>query len=167
MRIFSVFVSSSSIIFPESAAAKKRFNITEDDRQFLLKYMSQLPMETTFPPSPVTASDSLYPFSKPYFFSAPQPIDLNNIRVFNKTGGAYGQLLDVAYVVDFDKNIEFFLSAVIYCNSDGSLNDDKYDYNTVGYPFFRNLGKIIYDEEVNRKRKIVPDLSGLKFVYDK
>jgi hypothetical protein len=29
------------------------------------------------------------------------------------------------------------------------------------------LGKIIFEEEVNRKRKIVPDLTGLKFVYDK
>ena len=76
-------------------------------------------------------------------------------------------LIDVAYFVDFDKNIEFFLSASIYCNSDEILNDDKYDYDAIGFPFMKNLGKIIYEEEVNRKRKIVPDLSGLKFVYDK
>ena len=39
-----------SIIFPESVSAKQRFNITEEDRQFLLKYMSQLPTESNFPP---------------------------------------------------------------------------------------------------------------------
>ena len=64
-----------------------------------------------------------------------------NIRIFNKLGDAYGQMIDVAYVVDFEKRIEFFLSAIIYCNSDGILNDDKYDYKTIGFPFMKNLGK--------------------------
>jgi hypothetical protein len=90
-----------------------------------------------------------------------------NIRIFNKEGDAYGQLLDVAYIVDFDKNIEFFLSAEIYCNQDGVINDDKYDYETIGYPFMKNLGKVIYDYEVNRKRAYYPDLSSFKLTYDK
>jgi hypothetical protein len=27
------------------------------------------------------------------------------------------------------------VTAVIYCNEDGIFNDDKYDYETVGFPF--------------------------------
>ncbi len=90
-----------------------------------------------------------------------------NIRIFNKIGDAYGHMIDVAYVVDFDKKIEFFLSAEIYCNKDGVMNDDKYDYETIGYPFMKNLGKVIYDYDAARKRAHYPDLSLFKMVYDK
>jgi len=156
-----------SIIFPESVSAKQRLNITEEDRQFLLKYMSQLPTESTFPPYSDEPSTYWPSYCKFLYFGSEKEAIPKNIRVFNKVGDAYGHLIDVAYFVDFDKNIEFFLSASIYCNSDEILNDDKYDYDSIGFPFMKNLGKIIYEEEVNRKRKIVPDLSGLKFVYDK
>ncbi len=156
-----------SIIFPESVSAKQRFNITEEDRQFLLKYMSQLPTESTFPPYSDEPSTYWPSYCKFLYFGSEKGAIPKNIRVFNKVGDAYGHLIDVAYIVDFDKNIEFFLSASIYCNSDEILNDDKYDYNAIGFPFMKNLGKIIYEEEVNRKRKIVPDLSNLKFKYDK
>ena len=90
-----------------------------------------------------------------------------NIRIFNKAGDAYGQMIDVAYVVDYKNKIEFFVSAVIYCNSDGVLNDDKYDYNTVGLPFMKNLGKVLYDYEMKREYKIKPDLLPVTFTYDK
>ena len=89
----------------------------------------------------------------------------SSIRIFNKVGDAYGFLLDNAYIVDFDKKIEFMLTAVIYCNSDEVFNDDKYDYETVGYPFLANLGKTIYDYEVKRKRKVKPNLSKFKMKY--
>jgi hypothetical protein len=59
------------------------------------------------------------------------------------------------------------LSATIYCNSDGILNDDLYDYESVGLPFMKHLGQVIYDHELKRERKIIPDLSHLVFAYDK
>jgi hypothetical protein len=90
-----------------------------------------------------------------------------NIRIFNKIGDAYGHMLDVAYVVDFEKKIEFFLSAEIYCNTDGVMNDDKYDYETIGYPFMKNIGKVIYDYESQRKKNHLPDLTTFKMHYDK
>ena len=89
-----------------------------------------------------------------------------NIRIFNKIGGAYGFLIDVSYFVDFDKKVEFMLSAAIYCNKDGILNDDKYDYE-VGYPFMKQLGRIIYDYELKRKKTFKPDLSKFIMKYDK
>ena len=90
----------------------------------------------------------------------------NNIRIFNKPGDAYGHLIDAAYIVDFKHKIEFFLSAVIYCNSDGILNDDKYDYDNIGKPFMKNLGELIYDYELKRIYKNRPDLSPFLFTYD-
>jgi len=57
------------------------------------------------------------------------------------------------------------LSATIYCNNDGVINDDHYDYNAIGLPFMKHLGEVIYDYELTRTRKNKPDLSSIKFDY--
>jgi hypothetical protein len=91
----------------------------------------------------------------------------DHVRVFNKVGWAYGCLTDVSYVVDFRNNIEFMLTATIYVNADGILNDDKYEYETVGWPFMNKLGQTIYSYELIRPRKYRPDLSEFKMEYKK
>ena len=154
-----------SIIFPNSVAARQRFNLSTEDHRFVLKYMSQFPSETQFPPYDSVAFPDAY--GKFLLYGERKTSVPKNLRIFNKIGDAYGQMLDVAYFVDFDKNIEFFLSAEIYCNTDGVMNDDKYDYEQIGFPFMKNLGKLIYDFESSRKRIQVPDLSEFKMLYDK
>lgn len=156
-----------SVVFPDKVRSKERFNITEDDRQFVLKYMSQYPTESFYPPYAADTTGYWPAYCKFLLFGAQKGELPANIRIFNKPGDAYGHILDVAYVVDFKNKIEFFVSALMYCNSDGILNDDKYDYDSVGKPFMKNLGKLIYDYELNRNYKIRPDLSPLLFTYDK
>lgn len=153
-----------SILFPQAVPEHQRFNLEPDDLQFVWKYMSQLPSETTCPAyDPATYHDAYVKFLLWGAEKGPRP---SNIRIFNKVGDAYGFLTDVAYIVDFDKNIEFMLSATLYCNSDGIINDNKYDYETVGFPFMKNLGKVIYDYEATRTRPR-PDLLLFKLNYDK
>ena len=90
-----------------------------------------------------------------------------NVRVFNKVGWAYGFMTDVSYVVDFRNKVEFMLSATIYVNSDGILNDNRYDYDSIGYPFLYELGQTIYNYELKRKRPYKPDLSKFLITYDR
>jgi hypothetical protein len=47
------------------------------------------------------------------------------------------------------------------------MNDDKYDYDTIGYPFFNKLGQFFYQYELQRKRKYLPDLARFKMEYKK
>jgi hypothetical protein len=156
-----------SLVFPNKVYKNQRFNLTEDDKQFLFKYMSQLPTESTYPPYSADSASYWPAFCKFLLFGSEKGNLPKNIRVFNKIGKAYGQILDVAYVVDYEKGVEFFLSAVMYCNSDGILNDDKYDFETIGFPFMKNLGQVIYDVEIKRQKKHLPDFSKFKFSYDK
>jgi hypothetical protein len=86
-----------------------------------------------------------------------------NLRIFNKVGLAYGFVTDVAYIVDYKENIEFMLSAVIYANKDDILNDGKYEYETIAFPFMKNLGKTFFEFEKNRLKKYPAKLS--KFNY--
>jgi hypothetical protein len=57
------------------------------------------------------------------------------------------------------------MSAVIYVNRDGILNDDKYEYKEIGYPFFKEIGEIIYAYDKNRNRKYKPVLDKFKLSY--
>lgn len=77
-----------------------------------------------------------------------------NVKIYNKVGDAYGFLLDIAYITDPSNNIEFMLSAVISCNTDGIYNDDQYEYDAIGFPFMRDLGIAIYQQELQRKGKL-------------
>ena len=155
------------LVFPNSVSLAQRFNITEEDRTFMLKNMSQLPTESIFPPYSADTAAYWPAYGKFLLLGSQKGLIPKNIRIFNKEGDAYGQLTDVAYVVDFNKKIEFFLSATIYCNKDGILNDDIYEYETIGFPFLKNLGQLIYGLETKRPRKIIPDLSPFIFEYDK
>ena len=58
------------------------------------------------------------------------------------------------------------LSATVYVNSDGILNDDKYDYDSIGHPFLYQLGQTIYNYELQRPRQYKPDLSKFKIRYE-
>jgi hypothetical protein len=146
-----------AIIFPSSVDKKNRFNLSEDDRLFLLQYMSQYPSETNYPKYD---ADIFYDSYVKFFFQDSTHKIPDQIRIYNKVGWAYGFMTDVSYIIDTKNNIDYMLAATIYVNSDGVVNDSKYDEETIGFPFFRTIGKAIYDFELNRKRKYQPVLQN-------
>jgi hypothetical protein len=156
-----------TVLFPQSVAPQQRFNFTDEDYRFVKKYMSQLPTESVSPPYRADTAAYWPAYCKFLLYGSEKGPLPPNIRIFNKVGDAYGFLTDVAYIVDFDKQVEFMLSARIYCNKDGVLNDDKYDYEDIGFPFMKALGKMMYEYELTRPRAVKPDLSAFKMNYDK
>jgi hypothetical protein len=155
-----------TLLFPESADPEKTFNLTAEDYKFIYQYMSQLPTETRYPPY---SSDTAYfdAYCKFLVYGQEKNPIPKNIRIFNKVGDAYGYLIDNAYIVDFDNNVEFMLAAVINVNTDGIYNDGVYAYDSLGFPFFKNLGRLIYEYELKRDRKHKPDLSKFVLPYDR
>ena len=152
-----------SVLFPEAVPERQRFNITDEDYAFLQKYMSMIPGESKYPfYGPPDYWDNYVKF---LFYGSEKRTKEPDIRIFNKVGDAYGFLIDAAYIADYKNKVEFFLSAMIYCNSDGIFNDDKYDYDSVGFPFMKNLGRVVYDYELKQQKKRVPDLSAFQFQY--
>jgi hypothetical protein len=153
-----------SVLFPLSVPAKQRFNLKEDDYKFLYRYLSQYPSETNYPKYDTA---KYYDSYVKFYFRDGHPKLPPYIRVFNKVGWAYGFLIDVSCVVDFKNKVEFMLTSTIYANSDGILNDDKYDYENTGWPFMYQLGQTIYQYELQRKRAYKPDLQKFKVQYEK
>ena len=154
-----------AVLFPETVTSTLRFDISEADRQFVLKYMSQLPTETLHPP--YKQDTSMYDaYCKFLMFGDDRSKMPSSIRIFNKVGDAYGYLIDNAFIIDFENGVEFMLSAVINTNTDGIYNDGKYEYKSLGYPFMKDLGQLIYGYELKRKRAYQPDLSAFQITYD-
>jgi hypothetical protein len=152
-----------SVLFPKSVHKKQRFKLTEDDYMFVYQYLSQYPSETNYPKYD---SSEFYDSVVKLFFKDSTHSMPTNVRVFNKVGWAYGFLTDVSYVADFTNNVEFMLAATIYVNSDGIINDNKYDYDSVGYPYLYELGQAIYGYELQRKRAHTPNLGKFKLQYE-
>jgi hypothetical protein len=153
-----------SVIFPASVPKQNRFNMTEADRLFLLQYLSQYPSETNYPKYD---SAHFYDSYVKFFFQDSTHTMPKHIRVFNKVGWAYGFLTDVSYVLDTKNNIDYMLSATVYVNSDGVVNDSKYDEEAVGFPFLNQIGKAFYQYELQRPRKFKPALKNQVKQYEK
>jgi hypothetical protein len=147
-----------SVMFPSSVNPARQFQLTDDDYKFLYQYMQSYPSESTYPKYDTTEYFDSY---AKFFYKAGRRKIPPAIRIFNKPGWSYGYLTDAAYVTDQLNGIEFMLSAVIYVNADGILNDNKYEYEETGYPFFSEIYRIIYDYESHRKKKYTPDLGHI------
>ncbi|MES2826893.1 MAG: serine hydrolase [Bacteroidota bacterium] len=152
------------LIFPEAYAVNQRFNLTPGDYKLIYTYMSKLPTESDYPSY---SSDLFWPnYAKMLYYGREKGTSSDdNIRIFNKYGDSYGFIIDNSYFVDFKNSIEFFLTAVVQSNEDGIYNDNKYEYETVCFPFMKNLGQVIYNYELTRERGVKPDLSKFKFHY--
>lgn len=154
-----------AVIFPQHTDKKHTFNLTQDDYNFVYKYMSQLPSETSFPEYDQEEYHDSY--SKLLMFGNEKTAIPDHIRIFNKYGQAYGYMVDNAYIVDTENKIEFMLSAVIHTNDNEIFNDGNYEYDEVAFPFMKNLGQIIYQYELQRERNYPPNLSKFMAIYDK
>lgn len=144
-----------TVLFPLSVPEKQRFNLTAEDYQFLYKMMSMYPRESQHPKYEKESDD----YVKFYLYNAGKDTLPDHIRVFNKVGWAYGFLTDVSYIIDFEKGIEFMVAAVIHVNENETYNDGVYEYDEIGMPFFRQIGKRLMDYETTRKRPNPPNLS--------
>ncbi|HEY9261986.1 MAG TPA: hypothetical protein VIP81_28695, partial [Chitinophaga sp.] len=150
-----------SIIFPDAVTNQQRFRLTEEDYRFLYQCMSQYPEEST---DPIYDPEQYYQAYTRFLLFGGEKDSLipAHIRIFNKPGWAYGFLTDTAYIVDFANNTEFLLSASIFVNTSGILGDDQKAFEETGKPFLKALGEIVYAAEVERNKKVLPDLSRFK-----
>lgn len=136
-----------AVMYPESVPAGQRFNVSDDDLAFIRRYMSATPSSAGFPPyDPEEYYDT---YCKFLLFGAEKTLRIPpHLKVYNKVGDAYGHLLDIACFQDSARGVEFMVSAVVYCNSDGTLNDDRYDYEDLGFPLMKYIGERIYAHEL-------------------
>lgn len=148
------------ILFPTSGP---ELHLSAPDRQLLQRYLGLSPHESGFS---LYRSKGYYDYYKKYllFGRLPQArLAANSPRSFNIVGLSYGYVADCAYFADPSTGLEFMLSAVIYVNHDGILNDARYEYSSTAWPFMKALGEVILEFEKKRPRANHADLSDFRF----
>ena len=135
------------IIFPELFNKNERFNLSNDQREFLLTTMHTLPKDVGYDPTEYYDG-----YCKFFMYGDSKENIPENIKIYNKVGFAYGTLTDCAYITDEKNKVEFMLTATILVNKDGIFNDDKYEYDEIGIPFLAALGREFYNYELKRKK---------------
>ena len=149
------------IIFPKNYAKEEQFSLSESDYQFLYREMSILPRQSDYPR--FQDYDKHYDgYCKFFLYGDTKDKIPDNLKIFNKVGLAYGFVIDNAYIIDIRNNVEFLLTAVIYSNPNETMNDDDYDYEKTSIPFLASLGRKIYDLELKRYKKVLPDFQLFK-----
>lgn len=130
---------------------ENRFNISEEQRQFLLQQLSLFPRQSH---SPKYDPKIYYDSYKKYFFygDSRAPVKDTSLIITNIVGQSYGFLSDCAHIYDKKNKIEFMISAVIYAN-ENEIIDGNYDYKTIGLPYLAELGRQFYKYELERRSK--------------
>lgn len=145
------------LFFPAAQTSGMFFNLLPADRTFMQAWLGLLPRQNKFP----TYNDLPDAFDKYLYYGADNGRKDPRFRVYNVSGKEYGQMTDVAYIVDLDRKVEFLLSATIYCGEKNAAGAISYNYNNIGLPFFRDLGIAVYRYELMRKKNYLPDFSRL------
>tara|TARA_B100000575_G_scaffold276263_1_gene261555 strand:+ start:482 stop:1711 length:1230 start_codon:yes stop_codon:yes gene_type:complete len=149
------------LIFPENYIKEKQFKLNDSDYHFLYREMSILPRQSDYPS--FSDYDKYYDgYCKFFLYGDTKNKIPENIKIFNKVGLAYGFVIDNAYIIDIGNKVEFLLTAVIYNNPNETMNDNDYGYEKISIPFLASLGRKIYDLELKRYKKILPDLKLFK-----
>jgi hypothetical protein len=76
-----------------------------------------------------------------YFFCGNNPnISLpENLEVYNVVGQSYGFLTESAFCLNTRTSEAWILSATLYVNENEIINDGKYEYQKIGFPFLKSL----------------------------
>ena len=146
------------LLFPESVLATQRLRLTPSDYAFLRHYLHATPHQSDYHPyAPARYFDAYKKYL--YYGRNPEISHQSNLHIYNIVGMSHGYLADVAYFADSLHQSEFLLSAVLYVNQDGIINDGAYEYDSIGQPFLAQLGRQIHQYETQRARTHRPNLT--------
>lgn len=128
------------------------FSITETDREYLLNCLSSSPQNCDITPIKTNAAYNEFMTNYLYYGAQKKAEKNPDLEIYNIVGQSYGFLSDISYFQDSKKNVEFFLSAVIYANTSEVVGNGGYQYETIGFPFLKALGKSIYYFELKNRK---------------
>jgi disulfide oxidoreductase YuzD len=124
------------VFFPKKFKNKNKLKLEENQIEFLKKSMSILPKDAGYDREKYFDS-----YVKFFVYGDKKEINSDKIKIFNKVGSAYGYLTEGAYIKT--DNISIILSATMKVNNNHIYNDNVYEYDSIGIPFFAELGREI------------------------
>lgn len=133
------------VVRPDIDLGTPPLKLSASHRARLVQAMTEYPRESANPiyaakDFPDEFSKFLLPGIRRVF---PSMTSGERVESTGKIGRAYGFSIENSLVRNPANGRAVFVTAVIYTNEDGVLNDDKYEYVTVADPFFADLGELV------------------------
>lgn len=120
-----------SIVRPEHARALK-LDLDDDQRAVLIKALTAR-----------LASKKHAAEHNPLSPGVLEVFEHDEVRYLGKSGRAYGFHLENAYIEHRKSKRAFLVTATVYVNPNGILNDDDYGYDDTSKPLLAALGKVL------------------------
>ena len=141
--IQDIHSTSMRLFFPQFFDEDDRWNLREEDRQFLLESMKSVPKDLRGKEYLNTKKypDNLYKY---IVHGDDNPI-YDGVITYSKMGISYGFVTETAYVTNPKTNKRYVLTANIYVNSNDTVNDGKYEYKELARPFLARFGQLLLE----------------------
>ncbi len=131
----------AKLVRPDLVLDGEPYAITDEQRTFLLATATAYPADSRDPRYPREQyPDAEYKFLLP---GLERVAPKSAWKIANKIGRAYGFSIENAWVVHVPSGRGMFVTATLYTNADGVLNDGVYEYETIADPFFTALGEVV------------------------
>jgi hypothetical protein len=153
------------LIHPKSFALNERWDLSSEQRNFLIRATALFPGELK---NVKYRNTKKYPRTiYKYTLSGYLTTDYDRLRSISKIGLSYGFTTEVAYVLIRDEGVVFQLAVSIYTNKNQTVNDGNYEYEEVARPFISEVSKLIYEYESNSEQTINEEVQELvRIVFD-
>ena len=133
------------IFYPEIFDMANTFNLNVEDYDFIRYWMSRFTYEDIG--EKFIGDEKFFEtYNKFFIHGDEQSVSNEQIRVYNKIGQAYGTSIDNGLIKNYQNNVEFILTSIIYTNKNKVINDNLYEYDDIAEPFLAKLSRAIYKE---------------------
>ena len=136
------------IFYPEIFDKANTFNLNVEDYDFIRYWMSRFTYEDIGEKF-IGDENFFETYNKFFIHGDEQSVSNEQIRVYNKIGQAYGTSIDNGLIKNYQNNVEFILTSIIYTNKNKVINDNLYEYDDIAVPFLAKLSRAIYKELVD------------------
>lgn len=126
------------LVRPEIDVGAPGFGLSASGRSAIVDAMGEFAPESSNPR--YEAAEYPRSFGKFLLAGIERVLPSERLRLANKVGRAYGFSVENAYVEDRATGRAFFVTAVLFTNADGVMNDGVYEYASIADPFFTELG---------------------------
>ena len=135
-----------AVVAPETVAPERRFDLRPADREMLVRALRTTPPESDNPGH----RDKPPGYVKFLYYGGDGALDADGPTIYNKVGDAYGTLTDAALFEDPTTGRRCLIAATVLVNRNGVFNDGEYEYEAVGFPFLRALGRAVWAYHLGR-----------------
>lgn len=126
---------------PDNFRYSAQWNLNEENRSFLTECLMKFPSEL---------NESRYSDARKWpdniykYAIHGEEVD-TSYSVYSKLGLSYGFTTEVAYIIRKEDEAAYLLSVSMYTNANDTVNDGKYEYETLARPFISRLSKTLVE----------------------